>query len=547
LRFNIKYKIDIIMKKYFFISSIIIFSILSCSDFLEEESRGVPTFGPAQSDSEVISLTSALYILNNNEGPAIEDRGLYGRGAHLYSLIPSDDFVVGKEKGQIEDIKNFKAALGSYTRFIWPLHFVVIKRANDIIRDLSDNGAISQNVKDFALGQAYFIRGLAYFQLSLFYGDDETYGGIPIVDENTVDFLITRPTSVKESYEFAAESFTKAAELLPYFDNEEYFAQGTDGIAAGKGLGRAHKNAALGYLARTHLHNAEFDAASWQKVIDACDEVIDSGKNSLEANFEDAFKMENNWGPEYLWSVPSNTRGGSMFPGASLENRGWGKYNGWGYFAPTLDLYESYEAGDERRDATLLAYGDEFEYFGETRRYWSNTDQDETTGFQLRKFMDPFKAPGGINLNPNDGAFPTTNLNLPLLRYSHILLMKAEAEITLNGAGAGDTEVNLVRARAGLPSKTGATMDDLKAERRAEFAGELFGRYEDLCRWGNTADITKALRGRFHDDLGDPDSNFTIREVWPETPLFDLSTHRIWPIPETAIGSSEGTLTPNGW
>ena len=535
------------MKKYFFISSIMIFSILSCSDFLEEESRGVPTFGPAQSDTEVISATSALYILNNNEGPGIEDRGVYGRGVHLYSLIPSDDFVVGKAKGQIEDIKNFNAGIGSYTRFLWPLHFVVIKRANDIILDVPGNDAISQEVKDFALGQAYFIRGLAYFQLSVLYGDDGTYGGIPIVDENTVDFLITRPTSVKESYEFAAESFTKAAALLPYFDNEDYFAQGTDGIAAGKGLGRAHKNAALGYLARTHLHNAEYDSTSWQKVIDACSQVISSNKNWLEPNFEDAFKMENNWGPEYLWSVPSNTRGGSMFPGGSLENRGWGEYNGWGYFAPTLDLYESYEAGDERREATLLAYGDEFEYFGETRKYWSNTDQNQTTGFRLRKYIDPFKAAGGVNLNPDDGSFPTTDLNLPLLRYSHILLMKAEAEIMQNGAGAGDAEINIVRARAGLAAKAGATLTDLKAERRAEFAGELFGRYEDLWRWGDVADIAKALRGSLHDDLSDPDSGFTIREVWPETPLFELSRHRIWPISETAIGSSEGTLTPNGW
>jgi hypothetical protein len=535
------------MKKYIFISSIIFFSILSCNDFLEEESRGVPTFGPAQSDAEVISATSALYILNNNEGPGIDDRGVYGRGVHLYSLIPSDDFVVGKAKGQIEALKNFKAGIGSYTRFLWPIHFVVIKRANDIIRDLPGNDAISQEVKDFALGQAYFIRGLAYFQLSVLYGDNGTYGGIPIVDENTVDFLVTRPTSVKASYEFAAESFSKAAALLPYFDNEDFFAQGTDGVSPGNGLGRAHKNAALGYLARTHLHNAEYDPTSWQKVIDACNQVINSNKNSLEVNFEDAFKIANNWGTEYLWSVPSNTRGGSMFPGGSLENRGWGKYNGWGYFAPTLDLYESYEAGDARREATLLAYGDEFEYFGETRKYWSKTDPNQTTGFQLRKYMDPFKAAGGVNLNPDDGSFPTTNLNLPLLRYSHILLMKAEAEIKQNGPGAGDTEINIVRLRAGLLPKAGATLTDLKAERRAEFAGELFGRYEDLCRWGDVTDITKALRGRLHDDLEDPDSGFTIRDVWPETPQFELSKHRIWPITETAIGSSEGTLTPNGW
>ena len=535
------------MKKYILIS-IIAFSLISCNDFLIEESRGEPTLENFwNSDAEVISATTPLYVLNNNQGSAISDRGVYGRGLHLYSLMPSDDFVVGKPKTQIQQIKDFETTgAGSYTRDIWPLHFTVIKRANDIIRNVTDNDAISQKVKDFALGQAYFMRGLAYFQLSVLYGDDVS-GGIPVVDETitvTEDFFIERPASVTTSYMFAAESFAKAAELLPYFDNPEYFAQGTDGVSPGTNLGRAHKNAALGYLARTHLHNAQYDSSSWQKVIDACNQVINSGKNQLELNFEDAFKIENNWGSEYLWSVPSNVLGGSMFPGASLENRGWGEYNGWGYFAPTLNLYESYETGDKRRDATLLAFGDEFEYFGETRRYWSETN---LTGFQLKKYLEPFGYANGIHLNA-DGDQPTTNLNLPLLRYSHILLMKAEAAIMLSGDGAGDTEINLVRSRAGLIAKSGATLEDLKAERRAEFAGELFGRYEDLCRWGDDSKITEVIRGRIHTGKTDPDSAFTVEVVWPARPQFDINTHHIWPIPPTPLSASKGTLSQNiGW
>lgn len=533
------------MKKYFLLS-IVMFSLISCSDFLEEESRGEPTLSNFfNSDAEVVSATTPLYILNNNQGSAVSDRGVYGRGLHLYSLIPSDDFVVGKPKTQIQQIKDFETTGdGSYTRDIWPLHFAVIKRANDIIRNVQDNDAISQEVKNFAIGQAYFMRGLTYFQLSVLYGDDVS-GGIPIVDETvTEDFFIERPESVSTSYMFAADSFEKAAELLPYFDDSTYFAQGSDGTSPGSNLGRAHKNAALGYLARTHLHNAQYDASSWQKVIDASNLVINSQKNWLEQNFADVFTIAKNWGPEYLWSVPSNVLGGSTFPGNSLENRGWGKYNGWGYFAPTLDLYESFEDGDARRDATMLAFGDEFEYFGETRRYWSETN---LTGFQLKKYLDPFGYADGIHLNA-DGDQPTTDLNLPLMRYSHILLMKAEALIMINGDGAGDVEINLVRARAGLPTKGGATLNDLKSERRAEFAGELFGRYEDLCRWGDIDDITKALRGRIHTDGADPDSDFTIEEVWPGRSQFNLGTHHIWPIPPTPVNASKGTLPQNqGW
>lgn len=488
-------------------------------DFLETEPKGSPTLANFwKTETDVERAINSLYVMNDFQGT-------YGRGMFLYSLIASDDFIVGKSKGQIEEIKDFiTSGSGSYTRDIWPLHFQVIKRANDILTYVPDMD-VSDDVKNFALGNAYFMRGLAYFQLSLLYGDDRA--GIPVVDENTEDFYIERPASVTVSYEFAAENFTKAAALLPLFSSLNT-----------SDYGKAHKNAAYAYLAKTHLHNAEFDANSWQKVIDACTEIIKT-QPELEPVFEDVFKITNNWGIEYLWSVPSNTLGGSILPGASLENKAWGLYNGWGYFAPTLDLYESYEVGDLRRDATLLAFGDEFVFFGETRKYWSTRN---LTGIQLRKYMEPYSYPGGVHLNGN-GDHPTTDLNIPLMRLSNIYLMRAEAKIALSQNG--DADLNKVRTRAGLTPITGATLDDIKYERRAEFAGELFGRFEDLCRWGDSAEIQKALSGRQHADKEDPASTFEVYEVWKERSIFDLTKHRVWPIPPQVIDQSRGTLTQN--
>ncbi|WP_299557303.1 RagB/SusD family nutrient uptake outer membrane protein [Seonamhaeicola sp.] len=493
-------------------------------DFLELKPEGAPTLATFwKSAEDVTAATNGLYIMNDFQGT-------YGRGMHLYSLIPSDDFIVGKSKGQIEDIKNFYTdGSGSYTRDIWGKHFIVIKRANDIITNVP-NMDINTDIKNFALGQAYFMRGLCYFQLSVIYGDHRA--GIPIVDENTETFFIERPSHVSESYAFAAQSFTKAAEMLPYFDQLNQ-----------ADYGKPHKNAALGYLARTHLHNAQYDSGSWSKVVEACNDVINSGKNALELNFKDVFTIVNNWGPEYLWSVPSNKIGGSIFPGASLENKGWGKYNGWGYFAPTLELYESYLSGDSRREATLLKFGDTFTYFGEERQYWSTINW---SGFQFNKYMEPYSYPDAQHLNGN-GDHPTTDLNLPLLRYSHILLMKAEA-LLMQGQN-GDGPLNEVRERAGLASLSGATMDDLKYERRAEFAGELFGRYEDLVRWGDAASvIPNALHGRIHVDKTDPNSAFTVEEIWPARPQYKPDVYHVWPIPPLVISTSDGTITQNeGW
>lgn len=507
-----------------FVCILAILLFANCSDdFLETEPQGAPTASTFwQTEIDVNRAVSGLYHMNDFQG-------IYGRGMYLYSLIPTDDFVVGKPKTQIEDIKNFiTTGSGSYTRDIWPMHFQVVKRANDILNNVPGIEGVSQDVKNYALGNAYFMRGLAYFQLSLLYGDDRA--GIPIIDENTTEFYLERPSSVTVSYEYAAENFAKAAELLPLF-----------GSLDPSNYGKAHKNAAYAYLAKTHLHNAEFDNSSWQKVIDACDKVT-STQDELEANFEDVFKIANNWGKEYIWSVASNVVGGSIFPGASLENKGWGRYNGWGYFAPTLDLYESYLPGDLRRDATLLAFGDEFEFFGETRRFWS---VNNLTGIQLKKYLEPFSYPDGQFLNGN-GDHPSTDLNPPLIRLAAVYLMRAEAKIALGQNG--DADINRVRTRAGLTPLTGATLDDIKYERRAEFAGELFGRYEDLCRWGEEATIQKAVQGRQHLDKVDPDSGFDVYEVWQERPNFDLSIHRVWPIPPSVIDNSRGTITQNqGW
>ena len=499
--------------------------LFSCNeDFLDIEPKGAPavaSFWKTETDAHLAA--NSLYSMNDFQGT-------YGRGMHLYSLIPSDDFIVGKSKGQIENIKNFfNDGTGSYTRDIWAQHYIVIKRANDIINNvpLMD---INTDVSDFVLGQAYFMRGLAYFQLSIIYGDENM--GVPVVDENTETFLLPRSENVSVNYNFAAADFTEAASLLPYFED-----------LSSEDYGKAHKNAAIGYLARTHFHNAQYDNSSWSKAIDACDLLINSGKNGLEPNFADAFTIANNWGQEYLWSVPSNKNGGSIFPGASLENKGWGKYNGWGYFAPTLELYESYDDNDLRRGATLLAFGDEFTYFGETRPYWSDINW---SGFQFAKYLEPYSYEGAIHLNGN-GDHPTTDLNLPLLRYSHILLMKAEAQIMLGQNG--DDAINQVRTRAGLPAISGATMDDIKYERRAEFAGELFGRYEDLIRWGDAATIIPmAVHGRDHVDKTDPNSTFEIIEIWPARSQFDPTIHHVWPIPPQVLNTSEGTLIQNeGW
>ncbi|ULT27661.1 hypothetical protein KUH03_13695 [Sphingobacterium sp. E70] len=120
--------------------------------------------------------------------------------------------------------------------------------------------------------------------------------------------------------------------------------------------GRAHKVAAWAVLSKMYLYKKDYKNATLY-----ADMVINQGKRGLEKSFTDVFKAANNWGPEYIWSVTSTPAGtdgwGSILPGVMLTNGAWGLYNGWGYYMPTKELYDSYEAGDVRREATILKPG----------------------------------------------------------------------------------------------------------------------------------------------------------------------------------------------
>src|SRR5690606_29411652 len=178
---------------------------------------------------------------------------------------------------------------------------------------------------------------------------DGPNGGIPIVTEDTpIDEMdVPRPASVLENYRMIIDDMEKAAEHLPYFED-----------IPKSDWGLVHKTAAWGFAARAALYAAQYDPAFYDVAISYADKVIGSGKHRLLDNYADVFEIENNWSTEYMYSVTSNEIDGSKWPGIGFQNGGFGYYNTWGYFQPTLELYKAFEAGDERLPVTIVAPGD---------------------------------------------------------------------------------------------------------------------------------------------------------------------------------------------
>jgi len=492
-----------------------------------------------QSEDDVNKAVAAMYT-------AMRYESTWGRDL-FWKQNASDDLIVGRTKANAENIKNFICSgRESYMTDGWIDMYFMLDKANQVLANIDNARNVTDAIKNQAKGEAYFVRGFVHFWIAYEWGRVDQ--GVPFDGPENAEYQKRLPPqlpSVKDNYAQIISDLTKAAELLPLFS--------TYGSAD---QGRAHKAAAWAYMVKTYTYWAQYDNTKWALIPDLCDQIKNTGGRSLvtvagdpKGSYHAVFTMAQNWGPEYIWSVNSGTQGGSEFPGVVLENKGWGLYNGWGYFQPTEELYDEYESNDPRREVTILKFGDQFTFFGQSRRYSST---NSLSGFQINKYMEPYEYGSGGNsgtdpyINQN-GDYPTTSQNLPLIRYAEILLFKAEALIMMGQNSAAADPLNQVRARVGLAPIASPTMDDLKHERRCELACEWTDRFQDLKRWGDVAKIQMALHGRSYADNTNPDSPYTIVQVW-KARTYDPAKAIVWPYNPDEISRSNGVYKQNpGW
>ena len=211
---------------------------------------------------------------------------------------------------------------------------------------------------------------------------------------------------------------------------------------------------------------------------------------------------------------------------------------------------------NERLAVSILEYGDEFEFFGETRRFYSTSDVE--AGFAIGKYMQAFAPADPVAagyLHPS-GDWPCTRINWPIVRFADCLLLRAEAKLVAgDGAGAA-TDINRIRKRCHLTPLSGsATWADLYHERRCELAFEMASDWAADCkRWAHSGDAAiKALataelnahpRARHYEDRANPDSPFTIGEYEDyTTPAKSWSDkYMTFPYPTEQINKSAGKL-----
>ncbi len=373
----------------------------------------------------------------------------------------------------------------------WQELYKGIDNANVLLEN-ADNADCDAEVIKQIKGEALFLRGYYHFLLTAYWGD------VPLKLSSTpsADKAYTPKSPSAEIYGSVFTDMETAFEMV-----EDLSALGFSG--------RVSKQAVKGILARVYLNAAgrlgidEYygDARKWAK------SLIDEQFCALNPSYKDVFinLMQDRYElKESIFEVECH---GNVYSDEMRETAGFASYytpqfskdymvddltkesiaRGRGYFYCTPQLYELYEEGDLRRDWTIMPY-----MYENVDRISKLRYKDE---FRFR-YPGKFRREYEINLPVYSWGNST---NYPLLRYSDVLLMFAEADNHVNeGSTAESLEaVNQVRRRAfGLDPMTPAADVDktamsqvdflkyIKDERARELAMESH-RKLDLIRWGD--------------------------------------------------------------
>lgn len=337
---------------------------------------------------------------------------------------------------------------------------------------------VTEAQRNELVGQALFIRAYHYFNLV------RLYGGV---------FLVTKPltaaearkvnrSSVNDCYNLIIKDLEAAATLAsakPY------------GQIVSTDLGRANAWSAKALLAKVYLTLPVPRAAD---ALTLLNEVIANSGYGLESNFSRVFSINNEMNKEILFAVRykaglvglGNPMANLFAPASSGDAVINGDGSGFNY--PTTSIYGAFTTSttgfsDARRDITVAVYA------------------NSTTPYYVNKFFSKVVVAGDAE---ND---------FTVIRFSDVLLMKAEAQGYDGAAGSSVGLINQIRERAGAGNYTTGTFTSafykypasgtasiassadfqtaLLKERRLEFAFEN-QRLFDLMRFGQAVTTMQA-------------------------------------------------------
>ncbi len=494
-------------------------SFSGCKNYLDVNPQGQITqeqiaTDPIAAQSLVTGIYNVFYI--GGFAPDIDSFQFV-----IMTDIASDDADKGSSPSDYGDalqIDNLQTpATNGVVNNVYTGYYQGVVRANQAL-DKLQNVTFDATTKNKLIGEARFLRAYFYFNLVRF------FGGVPKLD---------RVPTIAEANSAQFQTRATAADIYAFIVSDLDFAVANLPDKGATDVGRATKSAAQSLEAKVYLY-----MKNYQKAYDLSQAVITGGKYSLVKDYSLIWRQNavngdgGNNNSESIFETQAGINvdcsAGINLYTVSQGPRAGGKYGwsdlGFGFNNPSASLLKEYEAGDVRKNGTVI-------FINPT----TATNSKGTIlfdGFRIpsqdsvQNSTYSYKAYHSRTLEANCGG-NTDRLpkQVRILRYADVLLINAEAAIQLGNIGAATTDLHLVRARAGLPDVT-PTLTAIWHERRVELGME-HDRFFDLVR----QDAVQPGRAA---------AAFTAdgNKTWS-------ATRALFPIPQAQIDLSGGRLTQN--
>jgi hypothetical protein len=473
------------------------------------------------------------------------------------------DFIV--DNGYFPDYRDmWNRTYNNETSYIvnkWAKNYRVILRANTVLQYI-DGIKLSAAAYNQYKGEALFLRSLAYFDLSFF------FGAVPLrLKPEGLEEAEKPLTSKSEIVDFVLADLETASGLLP-----------TSYGAAEKG--RATKGAALAIKARVLLFNKRYDEA-----IIYCQKVKALNYYRIMPDYKTLFLPEGEAANlETIFDMGYLTNAIQQ----NLSNPWYDRFYSFGGYQVSYDLYQQfystnglsinnlnnkvyntavriddlispsayiinggYDNRFQNRDPRMyfsMVVPYSVDKYDKTTKapgvyYPADIKATNTTSFRVRKYID----------YTNYSVSNISGVNPIVIRYADVLLMEAEAMVEKGGYNETyvfglinqvrqRTSVNMpkVETAEGTGLAVSTLKDIIRHERRVEFAFEGL-RIFDVMRWEIGADVYKDLQGFDPAKLTKFRSTGIVYNQYTaitRTP-FDATKGYLWPIPKTEIDANK--------
>lgn len=457
-------------------------------------------------DVQPLSSATPDYVFSNVDNAYKAVLGAYasltgdqGYGIRLSMYYPYDNDEMMGQSGAIgdnerRDIAHYNAAPGN-TQLYSPYSqlYQGIERANLCIyyipqMDLYTNGTDAQKKELKRLyGESLTLRAQFYFELIKNWGDVVTSWQPSAFETN----LFKAKTDRDSIYERLLSDLLTAETLVPWRSDVPKDERITQGSVRALRARLAMFRAGWSLRSDGTLKQGSNPAQYYQIAKDECNAIMTSGQHSLDPSYQSVFK---NYicghaidpSGEMVWEI-AMSGGNSALGDSKLGYYNGPRYNNTGNSALVIlpTFFYLFDSTDLRRDVTIAPYfiNQDFTLAGRTlssipdgkfRRDWTSNPSLVNTSAQY------------------------LGLNWPMIRYSDVLLMYAEATNELNNGpdATAYNAINMVRRRGyGKPINTVDATVDLPAglnktnffnaivkERSLELASEGERKY-DLIRW----------------------------------------------------------------